>query len=424
MTDFYCFHLEQIKLRCAFICAVLLLVTLPVCAQAPFRPPPPPQPVAVRGLGVPPASEIPAQVITPTPVTPSAVTSSPITPTLSSKAQPLEGGEIVARVDGQIVLASDVLWQVNQLIAANRDRIPPDQLQEAKRALMRQQVMGLLDTKMIYADFRRTVPAENLPSIQENLQEPFEKNEIPRLVKMLKMKDRNELSQLLEESGTSLDDLRRQFIERTIAGEWLRQMVPKPKEATYDDLVAYYQEHKQEYEYPAQVKWEEVMISIDRSGGDRTKAWQAITALGNDAWQRAQTEPGLRGQIFTEIAKQKSHGFTAQQGGLHGWTEKGALRSQEIDQALFTLQIGQLSNVIESQRGFHIVRVLERKQAGCTPFTEAQKLIRQELGRNQKKGLAQAEVAKLRKKSRIWTLFDGDPSGPALSRNRQPTQQR
>ncbi len=358
-----------------------------------------------------------------TPTPPTLIQTTP-TPALPSKLQPVEGGQIVARVDGQIVLASDVLWQVNQLIETNRDRIPDDKVGEAKRAIMRQQVMGLIDTKMLYANFRRQVPAENLPSIEENLLKPFEENEVPRLLKMLDLSSRNELDSILRKSGTSMADVRRQFNERTIAGEWLRQMVPKPKEATHDQMLAYYKEHPAEFELTAKAKWEEVMISFARVDGDRTAAWQAITGLGNDIWQQVSKQPGLRGPAFTQIAKQKSHGFTAQAGGTHDWTTKGALRSEEINKALFTLQLGQLSNVIETERGFHIVRILERQDAGRTPFTEAQTTIRKAIGKDQQKGLAQAEVAKLRKKSRVWTLFDGDISGPQMSRKRQAAQRR
>jgi len=321
-------------------------------------------------------------------------------------------------------LASDVAWQVERLIEANLDRIPPDKVEEARGALLQQQVMGLLDTKMIYANFRRQVPSENLPAIEENLRKPFEETEVPRLVKMLDLNDRSELDEVLRKSGTSITDLRRQFVERTIAGEWLRQMMPKPKEATHEDMLAYYDQHKSDYSFPAQVKWEELMVSFSKVNGDRTKAWQVITGMGNEVWQQVVQQPGLRGPAFEAVAKQKSHGFTAYYGGQHDWTTKGALRSEALNQALFSLQIGQLSNPIESELGFHIVRVLDRKDAGQTPFTEAQAEIRQELKKNQQKGLAQIEVAKLRKKSQVWTIFDGDLRGPELRRKLDPPQRR
>ena len=141
------------------------------------------------------------------------------------------------------MLASDVLWQVEKLIDANRARIPPDQLEIAKRSLLRQQVNGMIDTKILYANFRRKVPTENIPQIEENLREPFEESEVPRLLKILELKDRNDLALMLKNSGTSLEDLQRQFTERTIASEWLRQMLPKPKEATHEEMLAYYNEH-------------------------------------------------------------------------------------------------------------------------------------------------------------------------------------
>ncbi len=430
-TDLY-HSISRHAPRAILVVATLVVVSIAgtvASGQGPFSAPPPPQtaPSAVRGIAAssPQTITSPANVAPPTasPVT-TPPTPSPITPTATSGPLPIEGGEIVARIDGQIVLASDVLWQVDQLIEANRDRIPPDQIKLAKRTLLRQQVLGLIDTKMLYADFRRKVPAENLPSITENLQKPFEEGEIPRLIKMLDIKDRNELVQVLEDSGTSLRDLRRQFNERTIAGEWLRQMTPKPKEVTHDQMLDYYSEHKADFEFPARVQWEEVMISFSRSNNDRTAAWQAITSLGNEVWQCVAKQPNLRGPIFTEIAKKESHGFTSQAGGQHDWTTQGALRSKAIDQQLFTLKVGQLSKVIESERGFHIIRVLDRNQAGRTPFTEAQADIRKALKKDQQKGLAMKEVAKLRKRSRVWTVFDGNLTGPQLSQKNTPKQRR
>jgi hypothetical protein len=332
-------------------------------------------------------------------------------------AQLLEGGEIIARVDGQIVLAGDVMWQVNKIIESNLDRIPPAERDNVRRMLLRQQTMGLIDTKLLYADFRRKVPAENIPSVEKNLAQPFEEREIPRLVKMLEVKDQRELSEELQKMGTSLPEMQSQFNERTIAGEWLRQLAPKPEEVTYDELVANYQEHVEQgkYDHPAQAKWEELTVRIDRFGGDRAAAWRAIAEMGNQVWKRVAANPDLRGAVFAELAKEKSHGFTAKQGGAHDWTTKDALRNLKVDEALFSLELGQLSNIIEFEGAFYLVRVLERKEAGRTPFTEAQAEIRKTLEGERKQGLVEEELVKLRKQSRVWTIFDGDLPGPRLA---------
>jgi hypothetical protein len=350
---------------------------------------------------------------------------------VSADARPIEGSQIIARVDGQVILASDLLWQVNQIIAANRDRIPPDQIEPARQALLRRQLfapvdynMTFLDSKALFADFARTVPAENMPKIEEQIAEGFEKQELPRLVKMLKVKDRVELDTLLNASGTSVKDMQRQFTEKVVAGEWLRQRTPKPKPVTLEQIRAYYDDHLKEYEYPAQVRWEEIMVRFDRVGGDRDAAWKALAEMGNEVWQAAAANPGVRGPVFGAVAKGKSHGFTADQGGVHDWTTLGSLKCEEINQALAGLELGQMSDGVESELGFHIVRVLERKAAGRTPFTEAQAKIRESLEREQKEVLFAAELAEVRKAARVWTIFDGDLTGARLAEVLSATQRR
>ena len=386
-------------------------------AQPAFEAPPAPTapPSAVRGLYDPVThASSPATIAPPVTAPPSKSLPQGITAGGSTQnAKPLEGGEIIARIDGQIVLASDILWQVNKILEANADRIPPAKRKEITDHLLRQQLMGMIDTKLLYADFRRTIPPENIPTVEANLTEPFEEHEIPRLMEVLEVESPQALEEELTKLGTSKQEMKRQFIERTIAGEWLRQRTPKPKDVSVDELREHYEKGVAagEYDFPAKVRWEELMVRLKKHNGDRNAAWQAICALGNEVWRHVAANPDLRGPIFANIAVKKSDGFTAKKGGQHDWTTEGALRSDAINEALFSLQIGQMSDVIETEQGFHIVRVLERKGAGRTPFTEAQSDIRKGLEEEQRKELVESEVQKLRESSKIWTVYDGDISG-------------
>jgi hypothetical protein len=243
-------------------------------------------------------------------------------------------------------------------------------------------------------------------------------------MKMLEVKDRLELADLLKKNDSSLSEVKRLFIERTIAGEWLKQRLPKTKPVTRAQMLEYYQEHLQNYEYPAQAQWEELMVRLDRFGDDRSKAWREIAEMGNDVWWQAAQESNARGAVFAIIAKARSHGFTAQNGGRHDWTTIDSLRCQAINDALFSLKVGQMSNILESERGFHIVRVLQRKNAGRTPFTEAQASIRERLEEQQRKDLVVKEISKLRKNSRVWTVFDGHLGAEKLAQVLRGRQRR
>jgi peptidyl-prolyl cis-trans isomerase SurA len=330
---------------------------------------------------------------------------------------PIDGAEVIARVDGQVILASDILWQVNQLIAmaSAKQPIPPDQIPIAQKALTERLLLGLIDTKLLYADFRRTVPAENIPKVEESISEPFEKVEIPRLVGMMNVQDRSELDGALRKQGTSLKEVQRQFAEKTIAGEWLKQRMPKSTPITYESLLAYYQDHPKEFEIVAEVDWEELMVRFDRCNGDRNEAWRQICALGNEAYQAAVANPEVRGAVFAGVAKAKSHGVTASLGGLYEHTSAGALKCEALNNALAQLAVGQFSDPIESELGFHIVRVLKRVEAGRRPFTEAQADIRRHLEQEQRTSALMAEIKTLRTASRVWTTFHGDLNGPQVA---------
>jgi parvulin-like peptidyl-prolyl isomerase len=146
--------------------------------------------------------------------------------------------------------------------------------------------------------------------------------------------------------------------------------------------------------------------------------------MGNEVWHRG-TAAAVQGPAFAEVAKAKSDGFTAKDGGLHDWTTKGALQCEQIDTELFTRQVGQMSPIIDSGPAFHIVRVLERKEAGRKPFTEVQGDIRIALKEQRMRAAMGEYIAQLRADARIWTAFTGNVSADVLL-GKQPddTQRR
>jgi hypothetical protein len=345
------------------------------------------------------------------------------TPIVTADAASLDGCQMIARIDNQIVLACEVLWRVNQTIELNGDKIPPGQIDDIRRQLLKREIAAIVDRKLIYDEFRRNIPPENLPRLEENLLEPFQTRELPELMKQLKVENQRDLERELTRLGSSLADVRRSFNERVIASEWLRTKVKINEEVSPDEMVEYYRAHLTDYDYPAQVRWEELMVRTSRFAHP-SEAWAELCHMGNEVIQRNAANP-VRGPAFTEVAKARSDGFTAKEGGQHDWTTKGALRAATIDHALFTLEIGQMSPILDSEDGFHIVRVLERKEAGREPFTEVQPKIREKLKEERFHAGVEQYLAKLRRDARVWTAFTGNTSADVLlGRKPEETQQR
>jgi parvulin-like peptidyl-prolyl isomerase len=341
----------------------------------------------------------------------------------------LEGCQVIARVDDQVVLACEVLWRVNQMLeeyqrkAPPNQRVPQEQLEVTRKQLMQREVASMVDRKLLFNQFRRSVPAENMPKIEDNLREPFDAHEVPALMKQLNVDNKQDLEIELARLGSSLADVRRGFNERLMASEWIRSKVKVNEDVGPDEMIEYYRAHVADYDFPSQARWEELMVRKNRFK-DEAAAYAEIAEMGNNVWQTGTQKP-VRGAAFAEIAKKKSDGFTAKDGGVRDWTTKGALQCKAMDEALFTLQIGQMSTIIDSGPAFHIIRVLERKEAGRKAFTDVQADIRDRLKEKRYQKEAVKYLTKLRSDARIWTVFTGNVSAEVLlGRKPEDTQQR
>jgi parvulin-like peptidyl-prolyl isomerase len=135
--------------------------------------------------------------------------------------------------------------------------------------------------------------------------------------------------------------------------------------------------------------------------------------MGNDV---------LNGRSFSEVAKESSEGPTASQGGLYEWTTQGSLVSEVIDNAIFSLPVGELSAILDDHQALHIVRVLERSDAGRTPFVEAQVAIRMELRRQQQESTRKEYLDRLKNRTPIWTVFDDKQKNTRLAENPSTTR--
>ena len=88
---------------------------------------------------------------------------------------------------------------------------------------------------------------------------------------------------------------------------------------------------------------------------------------------------------------------------------KVAWSLEALDQAVFGLPAGQFSQVLESENGYHIIRVIERQEARMVPFLEAQTEIKPKIKQWRTKEQLDADLLRLQQQTPVWTVFDDDP---------------
>jgi hypothetical protein len=316
--------------------------------------------------------------------------------------QSLDNARVVARVGPEVVLEGDLLTPT---ALAWLDKVSggltPEQVRELKTQICRQVIKQHVESMVIYVDACRTIPEDRIPEIEKKVNEAFDQQQLPRLVKDAGVANALEYDQLLRSRGQSLDRIRKTFFERALAQQWIQQKVVNDGEIPHAEMIAWYQNHLAEYDYPAKARFEQLTVKIT-TGRPRGQAWNMLAAMGNDVMQ---------GKPFADVARSRSEGPTAATGGSYDWTTRGSLVSKVIDEAVFTMPIGQLSAILDDGSALHILRVIERTDAGRTPFIEAQVGIRNQLQDERRKRQMDEYLATVRDRTPVWTIFDDEPNG-------------
>jgi len=209
----------------------------------------------------------------------------------------------------------------------------------------------------------------------------------------------------LRTQGQSLGRMRKMFFERALAQEWMQQNANTTGEIPHAEMIAWYQNHLDQYEFPARARFEQLTVRISQKQ-PRDQSWNRLAAMGNDV---------LNGRPFEEVAKESSEGPTAYNGGIYDWTTQGSLVSEVIDKAIFSLPIGELSAILDDQTSLHIIRVIERSDAGRTPFIDAQVAIRMGLRREKQENARKEYLDRLRDRTPIWTVFDEEQENTKIA---------
>jgi parvulin-like peptidyl-prolyl isomerase len=333
---------------------------------------------------------------------------------------PCTGIRIIGRVGSDAILESEVIGAVNETLDANKGRIPPGQVGAIREMLIKQRLKGLIENKLVFQDAKRTIPSEAWSNVEKQLTKAFEEGDSERpseLEKMMKksgVNSRAEFDQRLRALGTSIEREKRAFIERTLAQEWIRQQIKKEEDPTYNQMVIYYRQHQDEFTTPARAQWEELMVRY-ASYPTRVAAFDAIARMGNQV---------LAGAPFLEVARRGSEGPDAAKGGQRDWTTKGALTCEELNAALFSLPVGQLSPIIAGPTGYHIIRVTRREDEKVKPFLDAQVDIKQQILQQRHQKQVRDYLAKLEARTPVWTIFDDQGGKPETANRPQRTPMR
>ncbi len=169
-------------------------------------------------------------------------------------------------------------------------------------------------------------------------------------------------------------------------------------QVTPDDLRAYYDQHRDQYRTPDQVKVSHILIKTPLPGPDGKLDEKGAA----EAQRRAEDllKQLKAGAKLEDLAKKYSEDpGSAKQGGSLGWIGKGQT-VPEFEKAAFSLPKGQISDLVKSSYGFHIIRVDDKQDAHVKTLDEVKAEIEPILKHQKAQQIAQKQADALLKVAR------------------------
>jgi parvulin-like peptidyl-prolyl isomerase len=291
--------------------------------------------------------------------------------------------KIIAVVNGEIITQNEF----NAAFEPYLKRIDETYPGSDKEAIIRQTKAALLqrfiDDLLIEQEAKKAGTSIKEEEVMEVLRDSLARQNI-RMEDFLKK---------TESEGRSLENVKNEVRGQMMRTRLMRREIKSKVMISDQEIGEYYNRHRDEYEGKEAVRIKQILLLIPKNADEETKA-----GIRNEAQQILKR--AASGEPFDLLAMKYSQGPEAQQGGDIGFIEKG-VTIPEVEKAAFSLPLEQISSVIESSLGFHIIKVIDKRGAGLKKIESVREEIKTKLEDEKLDKKYDEWISAVRKKSYI-----------------------
>ena len=206
-----------------------------------------------------------------------------------------------------------------------------------------------------------------------------------------------EFKKTMEEMNLTEKDIKIQITKAMVIRDLVEKNITQKTNITDKETKAYYDAHPEAFKQSEEVKASHILIKVD-SDADASKKAKAREKI-----EKVQTK--LRnGEDFSTLAKEHSEGPSNVKGGDLGYFKRGQM-VKPFEEVAFKLKPNEVSDIVETQFGYHLIKVYEKKSEGTTSYKEAKDKISQYLKQEKGKAEIRKYIDKLREKAEIKSFL-------------------
>ena len=294
------------------------------------------------------------------------------------------GGDKVALVNGTAISREDLDRELNQMqgqIAEQGYGMSETEIVMLTNDLLNQ----LIQTELLYQETQK----QRMKADEEKVNELFTQI---RDGFLSEAQFRDTLSRANLTKKKILAQIEKDTLIESLLEDQMKEYVP-PTDA---EIREYYENNPVEFSVPRQVRASHVLIMLDQ-GASRVERSEGLSLI-----QEAQ-ERLRKGEDFASVAKELSQGPSAPGGGDLGYFAEADM-VESFSKAAFAMEIGEVSNIVESEFGFHIILVKDIVPGSSIPFDEVSGRIAEYLDNTGREALMDAYTSSLWEKAEIETF--------------------
>ena len=307
-----------------------------------------------------------------------------VAPESAAKAAPASPQDPVAVVAGTTIKRFELDRALTVLTAQNR--VPAANTPEARKQAESAALDQLIFAELMYQQGLKTPP--------ENLDKQID-------FKMSQNKGRfaspAEFEAALLSAGLSENELVEITRKDIVISNFIEKKIAANITVSDDEVKKFYDENRDQLNEEPQVKASHILIGVDAAAPaeEKKKAREKAEALLKEI---------RGGKDFAAAAKENSTCPSKEQGGDLGYFGKGQMVPQ-FEQAAFAMKIGDVSEVVETQFGYHIIKLTDRKDGAAPKLEELKEKIATFLKGQKTQKAVFDYVTNLRKEAKVEILL-------------------
>ena len=283
-------------------------------------------------------------------------------PGAAGDASKFDPDKVAVTVDGVNITEGDLHELIKpqlDVIAAQAKQLPPSMLDQYKKQLREQGLEQLIRSTLLDQKVKGANIVVTNDEVVTKIREIVSNS--PTLLSI------EEVKKQIEQYGRDFEKVKQDVRTGLLRNRFMEMQWKGKTDVTEDEAKKYYDQNPKRFEMPEQIRASHILIKFDtpESSTDPNAA---------KAKAKAKIE-GLLKQIregadFAELAKANSVCPSAPDGGDLGFFPRGKT-TPAFGKVAFELKVGQVSDIVETEYGYHIIKVTDHKDAGVVSFEQA-----------------------------------------------------